>query len=91
MAEKSLDTKVLNQPNRPLNNLTARVVKAGGVAKVAKAAGVSKGYVTHICAGRRSPSLDTLAALAVALKTGMGVIVVEVLEAQRKPNGIRTE
>jgi transcriptional regulator with XRE-family HTH domain len=90
MAEKSLDTKVQVGSKAGVkaavrSALAERVVRAGGVAVVAAKAGISKGYVTHICAGRRSPSLDTLAALAVALDVGMGVVIGEI-GAVRKPS-----
>ena len=79
MAGKSLDTKVQNG----LAGLADRVAKAGGVTKVAARAGVDKGYVSHICAGNRNPSLDVMRSLAAALGTSIAVVVGEIEEVRR--------
>ena len=100
MDEKSLDTKVPKTvPNTVSRTapkmatkvatktaLGERVAKAGGVVKIAQAAGVSKGYVTHICQGNRSPSLDVLARLAVALGVNMTVVIGEIGTARKSGN-----
>lgn len=91
----NLDTKVRTKTRtsrqKPVRNgdpraglkLYQMVVTKGGMAQVARKAGITVGYLTHLTKGGRKPGFVTLINLAMALQAPLPTVAGAVEEAIR--------